>query len=173
MAHDCGKGFCATRRDMIKAGLGGLTWGAFGMSLPNMLFMKEAMADSIPIDPTIQKYDAMIQIFYNGGPSQTDTWDPKPGSPNNVFNTIDTGAKDIYGNKLLVAEHFPKIVGLLNDPAFGLGIVRGMNHGNGDHGTAEGYMNCFWQSPLASNYPATAAVMAYYFQGQGLGIPSV
>src|SRR5690242_11607359 len=101
MAHDCNSGFCATRRDMIKMGAAGLTWGIFGMSLPNMLFMREA--HGMQPDNTIQKYDAVIQIFYNGGPSQTDTWDPKPGSKNNVFNTIDSGAKDIYGNKMILS----------------------------------------------------------------------
>jgi hypothetical protein len=171
MAHDCDKGFCASRRDMIKMGLGGLTWGAFGLSLPNMLFQQRAFG--LTPDPTIQKYDGFLQIFYQGGPSETDTWDPKPGSKNNIFNTIDTGAKDVYGNPMLVAQHFPGIVGLLNDPAFGLGIVRSMTHGNADHATAESYMNCYWGTPLATQYPSTAAAMAYYFQGQGIGIPSV
>jgi hypothetical protein len=176
MAHsncNCGdQGFRQTRRDMLKMGAGALTWGAFGLSLPNSIFMREAYG--LAPDPTIQRYDAFLQIFYEGGPSQTDTWDPKPGSKNNIFNTIDTGAKDVYGNKFLVAQHFPNIVGLLNDPAFGLGVVRSMNHGNGDHATAESYMNCYWGNPLATQYPSTASAMAYYFQGQAeLGIPSV
>jgi hypothetical protein len=145
--------------------------GAFGLSALNLGFMKEAYG--VTPDPTIQRYDAVLQIFYGGGPSQTDTWDPKPGSTSNVFPTIDTGAKDIYGNKMMVSSMFPGITGLLSDSAFGLGLVRGMTHGNGDHGTAESYMNCFWGNPLATQYPSTAAVMAYYFQGQGLGIPSV
>lgn len=171
MAHDCEPGFCTSRRDLLKVGAAGLTWGMFGLSLPNMLFMREAYG--LTPDTNIQKYDACIQIFYDGGPSQTDTWDPKPGSANNVFPTIDSGAKDIYGNKLLLTDNFPGIVSLLNDPAFGLGICRSMVHGNGDHGTAQMYMNCFWGTVLATQYPSTAAVMAYYFQGMGLGIPSV
>jgi len=48
-----------------------------------------------------------------------------------------------------------------------------MVHGNGNHQQAEQYMNCFWQSPVQANYPSTASVMAYYYQGQGLGIPAV
>jgi hypothetical protein len=80
---------------------------------------------------------------------------------------------DNYGNPFRVSNVFTSIVGLLNDPAFGLGVVRSMVHGNGDHGTGQMYMNCFWGSVLATQYPSTAAVMAYYFQGTGLGIPSV
>ncbi len=171
MAHDCDSGFCSSRRDLLKVGAAGLTWGMFGLSLPNMLFMREAYG--LTPDPAIQKYDAIIQIFYDGGPSQTDSWDPKPGSANNVFPAIPTGANDIYGNPFRVSNVFPSIVGLLNDPAFGLGAVRSMVHGNGDHGTGQMYMNCFWGSVLATQYPSTAAVMAHYFQGMGLGIPSV
>lgn len=171
MAQDNEAGFVASRRDLLKAGAAGLTWGMFGLSLPNMLFMREAYG--LTPNPAQQKYDAIIQIFYDGGPSQTDTWDPKPGSPNNVFNTINTGVNDAYGNPFRVSDVFPSIVGLLNDPAFGLGAIRSMVHGNGDHGTAQMYMNCFWGTVLATQYPSTAAVMAYYFQGMGLGIPSV
>jgi hypothetical protein len=169
----CNDKICSTRRDLMKLGLGGLTWGAFGFSLPNFLFMKEATA-SVATDPTIQRYDAMIQIFFRGGPSQSDTWDVPKGSKNQVFNTIDTGAKDVYNNPMYISEVFPGIASLLNDPAFGLGVVRSLNHGNGDHGTAEEMMNCWWGVPaLATQYPSTAAAMAYYFQGTGLGIPSV
>ena len=32
-------------------------------------------------------------------------------------------------------------------------------------------MNCFWQSPVANMYPSTAAVMSYYFPGQGARDP--
>jgi len=168
MSHDCNA--CSSRRDLLKMGAAGLTWGMFGLSLPSVLFMREAYGVT-PVNPL---YDAAIQIFYNGGPSQTDTWDPKPGSPNEVFNTINTGAKDIYGNPMMVAEHFPNLVNLVqNDKNVGLGLIRSMTHGNEDHDTAETYMNCFWVQPFAGMYPATAAVMSYYFQGQGLGIPAV
>jgi len=171
MAHDCDSGFCASRRDLLKVGAAGLTWGMFGLTLPNALFMREAYG--LTPDTTIQRYDAIIQIFYSGGPSQTDTWDPKPGSANNVFTTINSGAKDVYGNPIMLSNTFPGIVSLLNDPAFGLGVIRSLTHGNGNHGTAQEYMNNFWGTVLATQYPSTAAVMAYYFQGQGLGIPSV
>lgn len=167
--HDCESGFCASRRDLLKIGAAGITWGMFGLSLPNSIFLREAYGVT-PVNPL---YDAAIQIFYDGGPSQTDTWDPKPGSPNNVFQTIDLGTKDIYNQNIRISNVFPNIAGLLNDPAMGLGVMRSVMHGNGDHGNAQAYMNNFWGSVLTNMYPSTAAVMAHYFQGQGLGIPSV
>jgi hypothetical protein len=161
---------CLDRRDLLKLGAAGLTWGLFGLSLPKILFLREAYG----ITPQAPLYDAAIQIFYDGGPSQTDTWDPKPGSPNNVFPTIDLGANDKYGKPIKVSDQLPNITNLVqSDRNIGLGLFRSMVHGNADHGTAQSYMNCFWEGALASQYSSTAAVMAYYFQGQGLGIPSV
>ena len=89
-AQDCNDARCTTsRRDLLKIGAAGLGLGFMGLSLPNRLFMQEAYGYAP--DPALAKYDAVIQVFYNGGPSQTDTWDPKPGSPNNVVTTIPVG----------------------------------------------------------------------------------
>jgi hypothetical protein len=158
----------------LKLGVAGAALGLLGLGLPGRVFMEEALG--LTPDPAIKRYDAIIQIFYNGGPSQTDTWDPKPGSPNNIFATHEVGANDIYGKPIYLTQHFPNLTNLIasGDPSYGLGIVRSVTHGNGAHPIAEGFMNCFWQSPVANVYPSTAAVMSYYLQGQSpLGVPSV
>ena len=172
MAHDCNSGACASRRDLLKIGAAGLTVGFFGLTLPNKLFLQEAYGIT-PVNPL---YDAVIQIHYDGGPSQTDTWDPKPGSANNVFgNEITLSANDIYGKPIKIAPHFTDIANLVNTAPtdYGLGIFRSMMHGNGDHGTAQMYMSSFWGTVSVNMYPSTACVMSYYFQGQGIGIPAV
>lgn len=162
---------CCRREFMKKTGKT-LATGFFGLSALNLLHLREAKG--IAPDPTTQKYDAIIQIFYDGGPSQTDTWDPKPGSNNNVFSTINLGSQDIYGNAMHISSVFPTLATLVgSDPMIKLGLVRSMTHNNGDHDTAQQWMNCFWQSPVADFYPSTAASMAHYFQDQGLKIPSV
>ena len=49
-----------------------------------------------------------------------------------------------------------------------------MTHGNGDHGTAQEWMNNYWQNQRAILFPSTACSMAYLLQGVSpLGIPSV
>src|SRR5437016_14088042 len=97
----CNDSIRTSRRDMIKAGVGAATWGLFGLSLPRMLFMQEAYG-AAP-DLTTKKYDAIISCFMTGGPSQTDTWDPKSDpntsgyhSPNKVFPTLNLCMNDIY-----------------------------------------------------------------------------
>ena len=163
---------CCNRRELLKKSGLSLLGGAFGLSYLNLLFMEEARA--ITPDPATKLYDAVIQVFFDGGPSQTDTWDPKPGSLNNVFPTINLGVQDIYGRPFQISNVFPNLANLvMNDPAIKLGAVRSMSHRNGDHDTAQQWMNCFWQSPVADFYPSTAASMAFYFQDQGLRIPSV
>lgn len=160
-----------SRRDFLRKLAGsGVALGFMGLSLPSRLFLQEAYG----IQPEGAFYDAAIQIFFNGGPSQTDTWDPKPGSRNNVFRTINLGVKDRYNQDVHISEVFPTLANqVMNDPAVGLGLFRSMVHRNNDHGTAQQYMNNFWEGALAMSYPSTASVMAYYFQGQGVGIPSV
>ena len=164
---------CCDRRDFLKrVGMAGLALGAFGMTLERQLFLQQAYG----IEPVAPHYDACLTVFMNGGPSQTDTFDPKPGSPNNVFNTIDLGLNDVYGQPIRISDVFPTLATKVqSDAAVGLGLIRSMTHGNGAHEPAQKYMNAFWEGPLADVFPSTAAVMSFFYQGQqgGLGIPSV
>ena len=159
MTHiDCRSCNRDDRRSFLKK-VAGVSAGLFGLGMTNRFFLEEAYG----ITPSSNRlYDAVLQIFYSGGPSQTDTWDPKPNSAiSNVFNTINLGTRDIYGNDIHISEVFPKLASLVqNDPAIGLGIVRSMTHGNGSHSAGQTWMNCFWQSPVADIYPSTAAAMA-------------
>ncbi len=159
------------RRDFLRLGGTGVALGLMGMSLESVLFTKAALG----VQPENAFYDGVLTIFYNGGPSQTDTWDPKPGSRNNVFNTINLGAKDKYNEDVHISEVFPDIANLVqNDPAVSLGLIRAFWHGSNDHGTGQRYMNTWWRSQaLSQQYPSVASAMAYYFQGKGIGIPSV
>ena len=80
MTHrdDCG----CDRRDFLKQTGLSLATGFFGLNMVEKFFMEEAYG--LEPNAATQKYDSIIQIFFSGGPSQTDTWDPKPGSNNNV-----------------------------------------------------------------------------------------
>ena len=68
-----------------------------------------------------------ILIFLWGGPSQLDTWDPKPNAPEDIrgpFRPIPTSVPGIS-----ISEHFP----LLARQAHRLSIVRSMNHADAAH----------------------------------------
>src|SRR5262245_8204091 len=64
----------AGRRNMIKAGLAGLA----GLSLPGLLRTRSMAAEA---GRPIRGNKAVILLWMTGGPSQIDTWDPKPGRP--------------------------------------------------------------------------------------------
>ena len=62
-----------SRRNMLKAGLAGLA----GLSLPDLLQTRaEAAASGNAIS-----HKSVILLWMTGGPSQIDTWDPKPDRP--------------------------------------------------------------------------------------------
>jgi uncharacterized protein DUF1501 len=167
----CTQGCEEDRRDFLKnVGKAGLAFGVMGMSLGRQNFIQEAYG--VPqVNPF---FDCALQIFFSGGPSQTDTWDPKPGSRNNVFNTINLGIKDEYGDDIQISEVFPNLANLvMSDPNVGLGLFRSMSHQNNSHGNGQRFMNCFWEGAPSTMYPSTSAVMSHYFQGYGVGIPSV
>src|SRR5713101_2929197 len=90
--------FCdgLTRRDFLHAG----SLGALGLTLPSFMAQKAAGAVK---DRDIN----CIMLFLVGGPSQIDTWDPKPNAPAEIrgpFKAIDTSVPGIQ-----ITEIFPKM----------------------------------------------------------------
>jgi hypothetical protein len=68
-----------------------------------------------------------ILIFLWGGPSQLDTWDPKPDAPEGIrgpFRAIPTSVPGIS-----ISEHFP----LLAEQVHRLAIIRSMSHDDAAH----------------------------------------
>jgi hypothetical protein len=69
---------------------------------------------------------ACILLWMNGGPSQMDTFDPKPGHANGgPIKGIDTNVPGIR-----ISEHFPRLA----DRTDKLAIIRGMSTKEADHG---------------------------------------
>jgi hypothetical protein len=169
-----------SRRGFLTLAATGLGLGFMGSPLQQLLFTREALGAT----PQDASYDAFLSIYFRGGPSQTDTWDPKPGSPSSYpgFQTVDLGVRDVYGAPVRLGGQFsasepvlPELANLvMNDRDVKLGLVRSFWHGQNAHVMAQTYMNCWWRSqPLVAQYPSMASAMAYYLQGRGPGIPAV
>ena len=105
-----------SRRDMLRfSGLGLL--GASGSG------WMPALAARLAADPRRQRH--CILLWMNGGPSQTDTFDMKPGHPNGgEFEEIATSVPG-----LRISEHLPKLAKLADQ----LAVVRSLNTKEGDH----------------------------------------
>jgi hypothetical protein len=90
--------FCdgLTRRDFLHAG----ALSTLGLTLPGFL---TARAPGAAPDKDVN----CIMLFLLGGPSQIDTWDPKPDAPEEVRGPFKTIATRVPGIRL--AEIFPKM----------------------------------------------------------------
>src|SRR5262249_12985693 len=84
-----------SRRELLCAG--GL--GVLGLSLPELL------AADLAGQGRGGKAKACILMFMWGGPSQLDTWDPKPDAPLEVRGQFKPIATNVPG--IRISEHFP------------------------------------------------------------------
>jgi len=100
-----------------------------------------------------------ILLWMNGGPSQTDTFDMKPGHANGgQFKEIETQAPG-----LRFSEHFP---GLARHGQH-LAVVRGLSTKEGDHGRGTYLMRTGQRPQGPIRYPAIGASLA-----KELGLPT-
>jgi hypothetical protein len=108
-----------TRRQWLQlAGAGVVGWSVSGWF--------ERLAAATASDP--QRRRACILLWMNGGPSQLDTWDPKPDHANGgPYRPIATRVPGIQ-----ISEHLPKLA----QEAQHLAIIRSMHTREADHGRA-------------------------------------
>src|SRR5213079_2560688 len=108
-----------SRRDLLRLSAAGFV----GASMSGWL---EHMAAAAANDP--QRRRACILLWMNGGPSQMDTFDLKPGHANGgPYQEIATSVPGIR-----ISEHLPKIA----RHADRMAIVRSMSTKEADHGRA-------------------------------------
>ncbi len=98
---------------------------AAGVSFNSATLLK-AFADRVVESPTRKR--ACILLWMSGGPSQIDTFDPKPGHENGgPTKAIDTSVPGIQ-----IAENLPKLAQLMQHVA----VVRSITTKEGDHSRA-------------------------------------
>ncbi len=96
-----------------------------GLGLPRLLRATEIGRDSGTNG--FGKARSCILIFLWGGPSHLDTWDPKPGAPEDIRGPFRSIATDVPG--ISISEHFP----LLARQVHRLSIIRSMHHDDAAH----------------------------------------
>jgi hypothetical protein len=107
------------RREFLR--VGGLTLG--GLSLASSLQVQQATANSA----SILKDRSVIFLFLHGGPSQTETFDPKMTAPSNVRSATGELATSLPG--ITFGGTFPRLAALADR----LTIVRSFVTGDGNH----------------------------------------
>src|SRR5215468_8854566 len=97
-----------------------------------------------------QRKRACVLLWMSGGPSQLDTFDPKPGHPNGgPFKPIATKVTGIQ-----ISEHFPKVAKFTDRMA----IVRSMKSKEGDHGRATFFLRTGYLPQGPVRYPSIGAL---------------
>src|SRR5205807_10179477 len=101
-----------SRRWFLQIGLAGLA----GLSLPNLLRGRALSGSG-------NDRKAVILIWLSGGPSQLDTWDPKPDAPSEIRGPFGSIATKVPGVR--VSEHLPLLAGIQDR----LAVIRSVDCG--------------------------------------------
>lgn len=109
-----------TRREALC--VGGLS--AFGLRLPELLAARAASPTGVP---GFGRARACIILWMTGGPSQHETWDPKPDTPAEVRGPFQPISSRLPG--LHVCEHMPRTAAITDR----LCVLRGFYTNNDGH----------------------------------------
>ncbi len=122
------KEFCdgVSRRGLVQAGLGGI----IGLSMPQLLKLQTATAaePESKIDSSLDT--AVIYLEQAGGPTQHETYDPKPNAPieyRGPFNAVSTA---------LPGFSFCELMSKQAAIADKLAVIRSIHHNSSSHGTS-------------------------------------
>jgi hypothetical protein len=93
-----------------------------------------------------------ILLWMPGGPSQLDTFDPKPGHANGgPFHAIQTSASGVS-----ISEHLPGLARQMNHAA----VIRSMSTKEGDHNRATSLMQSGYLPQGPIHYPAFGSLFS-------------
>jgi hypothetical protein len=131
------------RRRLLRA----MACGACGVTMSGWL---PALAQQVVADPRRRRH--CILLWMAGGPSQTDTFDMKPGHENGgEFKEIATNVPGVR-----FSEHLPRLA----QHADKLAIIRSLSTKEGDHERGS-YLMRTGQRPMSViNYPSVAAALS-------------
>lgn len=147
------------RREYLRVG----SLGLFGLTLPALL----RAHDDHGAPAAGRKQTSCILLWLSGGPSQIDTFDPKPEAPLEIrgeFKTIPTTSPGLH-----FTEHLPKIA-----KQFGkFSLIRSMTHNQGTHGLADQLVTSGYAptpSGVGVRYPCQGSIVSWV-TGYRNGIP--
>jgi uncharacterized protein (DUF1501 family) len=144
------------RRDFVRIG----ACSAMGVSVSGWLSRLAAETATNP-----QRRRSCILLWMNGGPSQIDTFDPKPGHPNGgPFKPVQTSVPGLMFN-----EPFPNLA----KHAQHLAVIRSMATKEGDHGRATYLMRTGTLPQGAIQYPFIGSLLAKELSPPNAELPDV
>ncbi len=143
-------GNSGSRRDFLRVGSASL----IGLSLADYYRLRAAT-------PAPAKAKSVIQLWMAGGPSQTDTFDPKPQAGEDYSGPLRGAVNTSGGGQLST------LMPLLAKQSGKYCVIRSMTHGNNAHETAAYIMQTGSMPTAELVYPAMGAIVAYKRQEAG------
>ena len=144
-----------TRREWLRLSAAGV----LGTSMSGWL---QSLADDAAKD--VQRKRSCILLWMNGGPSQMDTFDLKPGHANGgPFKETDTAVPGIK-----IGEHLPKLA----KHADKMAILRSMTTKEGDHDRAAYLVRTGYVPQGQIQYPSLGALVAKELGGDAADLPN-
>lgn len=114
-----------------------------------------------------------IFVFYYGGPSHLDTYDPKPGAPSTVRGEFQPISTSVPG--LQICEHLPHMAKVMHHCA----LIRSMHHTNRLHDSASIETHTGRQAaqgdreefaPISQFVPCHGGAISYLRRAEGLEV---
>ena len=131
------------RRDFIRVG----SLGFLGMSMSQYLHLSHLMGAE-GSSAKKAKAQACILLWLEGGPSQVDTWDPKP---NSSFKPIATNVAGVQ-----ISELFPRVAKKMDK----LAIIRSMHTEENNHGLGTYYAMTGHRPSPAMKFPSLGSIIS-------------
>ncbi len=145
-----------TRRDFMKTGFGGLV-GAIAASRFDLGLLAQETVSK-------RAAKACILLWMGGGPSQLDTWDPKPGKDTGgPFKTVETSVPGIH-----LSEHLPKCARQMKR----LAVVRSMTTKEGNHDRGAYLMHTGYAPQPTVAHPSMGSIVASEIPSPEFDLPS-
>lgn len=153
-----------SRRNFLKAGMAGLA----GLSLPDVLRHRARAAET---GRPMGSNKAVILLWMAGGPSQIDTWDPKPDRPlqnRGPFGVIPTSLPGVF-----FCEHLPRQAAMLDR----FTIIRSVDASHSNHEPNKVFQTGNLEAaprvnPAGEMYPAIGSIVAKHHGANRPGMPA-
>jgi len=143
------------RRDLLKAA----AVGCLGSGITGWI---PAFADSLAKNPNGKRH--CILLWMTGGPSQTDTFDMKPGHANaGEFQPIATASPGLQ-----ISEHLPQLAKWSEQ----LAVVRSLSTQEGDHGRGTYLMRTGHQPGGPIRYPTLGSLLSRQLGSENAELPN-
>jgi hypothetical protein len=151
------------RRGFLELGMGAALWAGLGLPWAESALARAGTADKRAKAKTSSKASsktpratprarACILLYMEGGPSQLDTFDPKPGRPTGgTFKAIETNVSGVR-----ISEHLPRLARQMKR----LSLIRSLTSKEGNHDRARHLMHTGYPPQGGVDHPAFGSLVA-------------